>query len=72
MHDISSLQKLQDEAACTVTGLTRSVSLDFFYRECGWVSLVERRRQQKLILMYKSVNGLVPTSKSDLIPSSVG
>ena len=58
---INSLQKLQNEAAHIVTGLTRSVSLDNLYRECGWVSLAERRRQQKLILMYKSINGLVPT-----------
>ena len=34
--------------------------------------LVERRRQQKLMFMYKSVNGLVPTYISDLIPHSVG
>ena len=72
VQDINSLQKLQNEAARIVTGLTRSVSLDNLYRECGWVSLVERRRQQKLIFMYKSVNGLVPTYISDLIPRSVG
>ena len=72
VQDINSLQKLQNEAARIVAGLTRSVSLDNLYRECGWVSLVERRRQQKLIFMYKSVNGLVPTYISDLIPPSIG
>ena len=72
VQDINSLQKLQNEAARIVTGLTRSVSLDNLYRECGWVSLAERRRQQKLIFMYKSINGLVPTYVSDLIPPSVG
>ena len=41
---------------------TRSISL---------VSLVERRRQQKLIFRYKLVNGLVPTYISDLILPSV-
>ena len=61
MQDISSLQKLQNEAARIVTGITRSVSLDNLYRECGWVSQVERRRQQKLIFMYKLVNGHAPT-----------
>ena len=72
VQDINSLQKLQNEAARIVTGLTRSVSLDNIYRECGWVSLAERRRQQKLIFMYKSINGPVPTYVSDLIPPSVG
>ena len=71
VQDINSLQKLQNEAARIVTGLTRSVSLDNLYRECGWVSLAERRRQQTLIFMYKSINGLVPTYVSDLIPPSV-
>ncbi|MCG7879870.1 MAG: hypothetical protein N0C90_26630, partial [Candidatus Thiodiazotropha endolucinida] len=70
-HDCSSLQKLQNEAARIVTGLTRSVSLDNLYRECGWVPLAERRRQQKLIFMYRSVNGLVPTYITDLIPPPV-
>ena len=71
-RDIESLQKLQNEAARIVTGLTRSVSLDNLYNESGWLSLIERRRQQKLIFMYKSVNGLVPSYVSDLIPPLVG
>ncbi|MCG8097314.1 MAG: hypothetical protein JAZ17_27465 [Candidatus Thiodiazotropha endolucinida] len=72
IEDINSLQKIQNEAARIVTGLTRSVSLDNLYRECGWVSLLERRRQQKLVLMYKSINGLVPAYISDIIPPLVG
>ena len=36
------------------------------------MSLIERRKQQKLIFMYKSVNGLVPSYVSDLIPPLVG
>ena len=39
-----------------------------FYRECGWLSLSERRKQQKLNFIYRSVNGLVPTYITDLIP----
>ena len=35
------------------------------------MSLIERRKQQKLIFMYKSVNGLVPSYVSDLIPPLV-
>ena len=65
---MNDLQKVQNEAARIVTGLTRSVSIENLYRECGWVSLEERRRQQKFIFMYKSVNGFVPSYISNLIP----
>ena len=67
-QDSNALEKLQNEAARIVTGLTRSVSLESLYRECGWLSLSERRKQQKLNFMYRSVNGLVPTYITDLIP----
>ena len=70
VQDINSLQKLQIEAACIVTGLTRSVSLDNLYRECGWVSLAERRRQQKFIFMYKSINR-TEISRKSCIPTSI-
>ena len=70
-QNTNSLQRIQNEAARLVTGLTRSVSLENLYRECGWVSLEERRKQQKLILMYKSVNGIVPPYISDIIPPLV-
>ena len=36
------------------------------------MSLAERRRQQKLISMYKSVSDFVPTCVSELIPPTVG
>ena len=49
----NSLEKLQNEAARIVTGLTRSVSLERLYTECGWDSLALRRRNQKLKFMYK-------------------
>ena len=65
-------QKLQNEAARIVIGLTGSDSLDNLHRECGWVSQVGRHRQQKFIFMYKSVNDHVPTYISDLILPSFG
>ena len=37
----------QNEAVTTVTGLTKYVSLENVYRECEWLSLSERRKQQK-------------------------
>ena len=56
-QDAYALEKLQNEAARIVTGLTRSVSLYKLYRECGWVDLSERRNNQKLYFMYKALNG---------------
>ena len=61
------LDKIQNEAARIVTGLTRSISLDNLYRKCGWLSLAERRRQKKLNFMFKVHHGQVPTYISDLI-----
>ena len=41
------LEKLQHEAAKIVNGLTRSVSLENLYKECGWPSLAIRRKYRK-------------------------
>ena len=67
----NTLEKLQNEAARIVTGLTRFVSLDNLYRECGWVPLSVRRQEQKLSFMYKAVNGLPPDYIRDIIPPYV-
>ena len=48
VQDMNALQKIQNEAARIVTGLTTSVSFENLYRECGWVSLEERRRQPEI------------------------
>ena len=70
-QDSIALGRLQNEAARIVTGLTRSVSLENLYRECGWSSLGDRRKQHKLAFMYRSANLLVPSYISDLIPPIV-
>ena len=67
-----SIDKLQNEAARIVTGLTRSVSLESLYRECGWETLSARRKNSKLCFMYKVSNNLVPHYIEELIPPSVG
>ena len=67
----NTLEKLQNEAARIVTGLTRSVSLDNLYRECGWVPLSVRRQEQKLSFMYKAVNGLSPDYIRGITPPHV-
>ena len=67
-----SLEKLQHEAARIVTGLTRSVSLERLYKECGWESLQSRRSNQKLKFMYRAMNDMVPSYISNLIQPTVG
>ena len=69
---MNSLEKLQNEAARIVTGLTCSVSLEKFYKECGWAPLSERRKFQKLCFMYKCNHNIIPDYISDLIPPVVG
>ena len=66
------IQKIQNEAARIVTGLTRSVSLERLYNECGWDSLALRRNNQKLKFMCKATHGMVPSYISDIIPETVG
>ena len=70
-QDSNTLQKIQNEAARIVFGLTRSVSLVKLYNECGWTNLSVRRHQQKLHFMYKVNNGLVPSYITDLFPPLV-
>lgn len=71
LQNTDILDKIQNEAARIVTGLTRSVSLDRLYRECGWLRLSARRQQQKLLFMFKVNQNLVPTYIDDLIPPLV-
>ena len=71
-YEKDRLERIQHEAARIVTGLTRSVSIHKLYTEIGWLSLSERRCYQKLIIAYKTNNGLVPDYISSIFPHSVG
>ena len=61
---------ISDFYARIVTGLTRSVSLNKLYKECGWLSLAEGR-QQKSSFMFKPHSDLLQTYISDLMPPLV-
>lgn len=65
-QDKYSLELLQNEAAGIVTGLTRSVSIENLYRECGWNSLAMRRYFRKLCFMLKCINNLAPDYTTDI------
>ena len=70
-QDKTALERLQNEAARIVTGITRSTSIVNLYKECGWDSLANRRHFQKRCFMYKCSNNLVPDYISEIIPPRV-
>ena len=67
-YEKDSLDKIQNEAARIVTGLTRSVSLINLHKEIGWLSLSDRRDYQKLVLFYKIHNDMAPDFLKALCP----
>ena len=66
MPSISTLIRLCGYSGWPVPLLL--VSLNRLYKECGWLSLTEKRRQQKLSFMFKSHHDLLQTHISDLMP----
>ena len=55
-----------------MTGLTKSTSLVNLYNEYRWDSLSKRRYFQKVCIMYKCSNNIVPDYISDIVPPLVG
>jgi hypothetical protein len=55
-------------AARLVTGATRGTSHALLYMETGWETLKERRRKQKLKMMYKITKKQAPSTLSNLLP----
>ena len=66
-QDSQTLQKIQNVAACLVTGSIRFVSLENLFKECGWKTLSKRRQRHKLSFMYKIKYGIVPSYVQDLV-----
>ena len=62
-----TLKMIQNEAARFVAGLTRFVSLENQYKECGYATISQRRHQHKLSSMYNVNTGMVPAYIQDLI-----
>ena len=66
--DIATLEKVQRSAARFVKNDHRhQSSVTKMIRELGWPSLAERRRDQRLILLYKIVNDLVDVPTSEIL-----
>ena len=71
-YNANRLEKIQIEAARIVTALTRSVHLDWLYKEVGWVPLSQRRKEHKLITFLRIIRGFVLDYLQDLLPPLVG
>ena len=71
MKEKETLQKVQIEAARIVSGVTRSITLSNLYKGISWLKLDDRRKYQKLILIYKIINGLAPQYLNNIFPLPV-
>ena len=70
--DNYSQQEKQDiEKSRIVTGTTKLVSINSLYEETGWETLETRRKNHKLTLFFKMINGLPPQYLSDLVPATI-
>ena len=67
-----NLKKNQNEAARSVTGATKLVSIDSLSHETGWETLLNRKQKHKLLLFYKMQNNLSPDYLSSLVPPTIG
>ena len=66
-YEKDDLEKIQIEAARLATGTRKLVSIASLYSEIGWNSLDARWKMQKLVLVYKMVNHLIPLYLSSTI-----
>ena len=71
-YESNELEKIQNEAARIVTGVTKLVSINSLLLETGWETLASRRKKHKLTLFFKMQNGLSPDYLTSLVPATVG
>ena len=64
------IEKIQIEAARTVTGTTTLVSIYSLYEETCCETLETRRKNPKLTLFFKMINDLSPQYLSDIVPAT--
>ena len=63
----NKLQELQNRAAQVITSSSYDVDVDSLFHKLSWKDLHSQRQIQKALMVFKSLNGLVPeylTSKS--------
>ena len=67
----NEMEKLQLQGARIVTGTNNYASKQLLYNETEWSTLASRREKQRLILMYKIINGLAPSHLSSIFSNYV-
>ena len=70
-HESNELDKIQIEAARTVTGATKLAFIDSLHSETGLETLGSRRKTHKLTMFCKMKNGLCPDYLASLVPATV-
>ncbi len=65
------IEAIQLDAARTCTGALLSTNRKSILEELGWNMLADRRKNHKLILYYKMINGLTPQYLQSLVPPRV-
>ena len=68
---INSFQKLQNRVARIITGASILTRLSHVLDQLGWLNLAGQRQHQKVIMMFKIINGLTPSSLSDMFLGSI-
>ena len=67
------IENVQLRAAKIVSGAINKTSRELIYKELGWDSLEERRRKQRLVVMFKIKNNLAPVYLQEVIrPHDIG
>ena len=64
------LERVQVDALRCITGLTISSSRAALYAETGILPLNKRRKIHRLVMFYRILNGLAPTSLTALVPNN--
>jgi len=59
-HQMTTLERIQYQAALAVTGAWKGTSTAKIYSELGWETLNERRMSRRLTQFYKIMHGLTP------------
>ena len=65
---MNEIERVQYRGALAVTGAWKGSNRSKLYDELGWESLSDRRKKQRLVLLYKIVNNLTPSYLRDKLP----
>lgn len=67
----NKLENIQLEALRIITGLTRSAPAHKLYTETGFHTLSSRRKFQRLVMLFKIINGLTTSNLYNRLPELV-